>query len=175
MPSGVEEHESGVPDELVVTNARAKRDDVARRISTDALVLAADTVVTCGDHVLGKPDSHEDARRMLTMLSGRTHSVFTGLAVCDTASGKTAEGAERTSVTFRTLRPGDIDRFIESVNPVDRAGAYTVDGPGSLLVERYEGCYYNVLGLPLVRLDCLLDELGFRLFDMMDGSRAAFL
>ena len=77
-----------------------------------------------------------------------------------TATGRTAEGFESTDVTFRTLTPCEIRRFVEAVRPLDRAGAYTVDGPGGLLVERYDGCYQNVLGLPIVRLDILLREVG---------------
>jgi septum formation protein len=112
---------------------------------------------------------------MLRKLSGNTHQVLTGIAVIDTATGRAAEGCESTDVTFRELSDAEIDRFICAVNPVDRAGAYTVDGPGTLIVARYDGCYQNVLGLPMVRLDEVLRQIGFNLFDMMDASRCAFL
>jgi septum formation protein len=101
--------------------------------------------------------------------------VLTGLALVDTATGRTAEGFESTDVTFRPLASHEIDRFVHAVRPTDRAGAYTVDGPGSLLVERYDGCYQNVLGLPIVRLDRLLRDLGYSLFNLMDPGRAVFL
>jgi septum formation protein len=84
-------------------------------------------------------------------------------------------GSETTDVTFRTLTDAEIDRFVEAVNPVDRAGAYTVDGPGSLIVARYDGCYQNVLGLPIVRLDKLLRGIGHSLFDLMNPEQARFL
>jgi len=159
----------------VISNARMKLDAVVARLDTPALVIAADTLVFLTDHILGKPADLAEARAMLAALSGRTHEVITGLAVCDTASGAVAEGAEITEVTFRQLSSAEIECFVEVVNPVDRAGAYTVDGPGTLLVERYNGCYQNVLGLPLIRLDLLLHELGCSLFDLMDPARCRFL
>ena len=112
---------------------------------------------------------------MIARLSGKTHQVITGLAIIDTGTGRAAEGFESTDVTFRELSSEEIARFVEAVNPVDRAGAYTVDGPGSLLVARYNGCYQNVLGLPIVRLDALLRSVGYSLFELMDHNRCVFL
>ena len=175
IPSNVEETFEGDPAAMVVVNARAKRDDVAGRLDSPALVIAADTLVFLGEHVLGKPADSVEARRMLERLSGNTHQVVTGIAVADTAMGRAAEGYESTDVTFRELSSPEIERFICAVNPIDRAGAYTVDGPGTLLVARYDGCYQNVLGLPMVRLDEVLRQIGFNLFEMMDTSRCAFL
>lgn len=163
------------PAFIVETNAARKRDDIAQRSDTPAVVIAADTLVFLDEHVLPKPVDEAEACAMLTRLSGRTHQVYTGLAVVDTASGQAAQGHERTDVTFRDLTPEEIDRFVKTVKPLDRAGAYTVDGPGSLLVARYDGCYMNVLGLPIVRLDLLLREIGVRLFDRMHPHRAVFL
>ncbi len=175
MVSGAEERFEGEPAAMVVTNARAKRDDVAGRLDFPALVIAADTLVFLGNRVLGKPVDSDEARAMLAELSGRTHKVLTGLSLIETATGKTAEGYESTEVTFRALSSREIDRFVAAVNPIDRAGAYTVDGPGSLLVARYNGCYQNVLGFPIVRLDLLLGELGYRLFDLMNAEHCHFL
>lgn len=175
VPSRASEIFEGVPSEIVVINARAKRDDVAAAIDGDALIIAADTLVFLDEHVLGKPRDLEEASRMLHRLSGRTHQVITGLALLSTATGKAVDGFECTDVTFRHLTSEEIARFVEAVKPVDRAGAYTVDGPGTLLVERYHGCYQNVLGLPMVRLDALCREVGMSLFDLMEGSRAVFL
>ncbi|HUW62846.1 MAG TPA: Maf family protein [Candidatus Bathyarchaeia archaeon] len=175
IPSRVEETLEGDPATMVVINARAKRDDVAGRLDSPALVIAADTLVFLGDHVLGKPADSAEARRMLEKLSGNTHQVLTGLSVVDTSTGRVAEGYESTDVTFRELSSSEIEGFMRAVNPIDRAGAYTVDGPGALLVARYDGCYQNVLGLPLVRLDEVLRQIGFTLFELMDTSRCAFL
>lgn len=175
LTTDIEEVLEGEPATVVVSNAKAKCADAVTRLDSDALVIAADTLVFLGDRVLGKPAGAVEARSMLEALSGNTHQVLTGLAITDTATGKTAEGFESTDVTFRTLTPTEIDRFVDAVNPVDRAGAYTVDGPGSLLVARYNGCYQNVLGFPIVRLDLLLRELGYSLFDLMNSRRATFL
>lgn len=173
--SGVDEHFEGTPEEMVISNARLKRDDVAAKLNETAVIIAADTLVFLEEHVLGKPADAGEARRMLARLSGNTHQVLTGLSLVDTGSGRTAEGFEATDVTFRALTPDEIERFVAAVNPVDRAGAYTVDGPGSLLVARYDGCYQNVLGLPIVRLDGLLRQLGYSLFEMMDAAGCRFL
>jgi septum formation protein len=175
MVSDAEERFEGDPTTVVIANARAKRDDVAARVEPPAIVIAADTLVFLGKRILGKPAGQDEARKMLAALSGKTHRVVTGLSLLDKSSGKTAEGYEATDVTFRPLSAREIDQFVAAVNPIDRAGAYTVDGPGSLLIERYNGCYQNVLGFPLVRLDLLLRELGYSLFDFMDAGECQFL
>jgi septum formation protein len=176
VPSDAPEVDTGpVPAAIVEANARAKRDEVARRMAEPAVVIGADTLVFLDEHVLSKPADQAEARAMLRRLSGNTHQVLTGLAIIDAVTGQTAEGAETTDVTFRTLSGAEIDRFVELVNPVDRAGAYTVDGPGSLLVARYDGCYQNVLGLPMVKLDKLLRQVGYNLFEHMTRDRAVFL
>lgn len=176
MPGSVEEHFDGTPEAMVVSNARAKRDEAAARLEgPPAVVIAADTLVFLDGEPLGKPADLSEARAMLGRLSGRTHQVLTGLAVLDTATGTAAEGHETTGVTFRELSGEAIDHFVHAVNPVDRAGAYTVDGPGTLLVARYEGCYQNVLGLPIVRLDALLHTLGHDLLALADPAQARFL
>lgn len=176
IPSAANEHFNGTPVEMVVSNATAKRDDVAAGMGNPpAIVIAADTLVFLGDEPLGKPASLEEARAMLRRLSGRTHEVMTGVALIDTSTGQTASGHEVTGVHFRNLTDDAIDHFVHAVRPLDRAGAYTVDGPGTLLVDRYEGCYQNVLGLPIVRLDSLLRTIGHDLFTWMDAERAQFL
>lgn len=176
VPSRTPEIDEGAsPKTIVIENAMRKRDDVAGRIGSPALVIAADTLVFLDERVLSKPRDLDEARAMLARLSGRTHDVLTGIAVSDTCTGRRVEGYERTGVTFRALTPAEIDHFVHAVKPLDRAGAYTVDGPGSLLVARYEGCYQNVLGLPIVRLHTLLLDLGHDLFELMDGPRSVFL
>jgi len=175
IPSGAPETAEGSPEEIVVENACAKRNDVADRLETPAVVIAADTLVFLGDEPLGKPGTLNEARAMLRRLSGQTHRVMTGVAVCDTANSKQASGCETTGVTFRDLSAAEIDCFVNAVRPLDRAGAYTVDGPGSLLVSKYEGCYQNVLGLPIVHLDKLIRSIGYSLFDLMNGNKSVFL
>jgi septum formation protein len=177
IPSGAPECDDAPPPDVTVLNARAKRDEVARRLDggPPAVVIAADTLVFLDGETLSKPAGFDEARAMLSRLSGNTHEVITGLALCDTATGEQAEDYEVTEVTFRRLSPSEIDAFVETVKPTDRAGGYTSDGPGSLLIAGYRGCYYNVLGLPVVRLDQLLRGLGISLFDEMDRDRALFL
>lgn len=175
LVSKADEILEGVPEEIVVINARRKLDDVVATLYEPALAIAADTLVFLDEHVLGKPGDLVEARQMVSRLAGRTHQVITGVAVADTSADRCVTGFERTDVTFRPLSEEEVSHFVEIVRPFDRAGAYTVDGPGSLLVASYRGCYQNVLGLPIVRLDRLLRELGYSLFDLMDPARATFL
>lgn len=164
-----------VPAAIVEANARNKRDAVAARLKTPSIVVAADTLVFLEEQILSKPGSRDEAIAMLQRLSGNTHQVVTGMALINQQTGATIEGSETTNVTFRILSLPEIERFVDAVNPLDRAGAYTVDGPGSLLVARYDGCYQNVLGLPIVRLDQLLRRIDVYLFDRMDPKQAQFL
>ena len=176
IPSNAPEIDEGAePATIVIENAKRKRDDVVSRLESPALVVAADTLVFLDGHVLSKPRDLDEARAMLRRLSGRTHEVITGLAIADMQRGTRIEGHELTRVTFGNLSDVEIDHFVHAVKPLDRAGAYTVDGPGSLLVARYDGCYQNVLGLPIVCLQKLLLKLGHDLFELMDAPRAKFL
>lgn len=167
--------EGGAPATLVEENACAKCEEVISRVAYPAVIISADTLVFCDGEVLSKPQDIDEARSMLRRLSGNTHQVITGIAVANTADGRRARGSEITDVTFRSLSDEEIETFIRVVNPIDRAGAYTVDGPGSLFVSRYDGCYYNVLGLPIVRLDKLLRKVGVFLFQRINARKAKFL
>jgi len=172
----IEECDTGnLPAGIVEANAEHKCRAVGETVQGDALIIAADTLVFLDEAVLSKPASLDDAREMLRRLSGNTHQVITGMAIMDKGSGCMATGSESTDVTFRPLSENEINRFVDTVRPLDRAGAYTVDGPGSLLVSRYDGCYQNVLGLPIVRLDKLLRTLGYSLFELMHPEKARFL
>lgn len=175
LPADIEEHLIGDPKDVVLQNARGKCEKTLKQVTGPAVVIAADTLVVYDSQILSKPKDLSEARRMLSLLSGKTHCVITGLAVGDLEKKQILTDCEVTKVTFRVLSPKEIDAFVDAVHPLDRAGAYTVDGPGSLLVERYEGCFYNVLGLPIVRLDCLLKKLGISLFDEMKAENAKFL
>lgn len=145
------------PEEAVRLLAR-------RKASADASagahlpVLAADTVVALDGVLLGKPVDGADARRMLRLLSGRTHEVYTG--VCLSAGGRVAELAQCTRVTFYPLSEELIDRYAASGEPLDKAGAYGIQGRGSVLVARIEGDYYNVVGLPAAETVRLLASAG---------------
>jgi septum formation protein len=148
----------GEPPLVVVERlARAK----ARRIAADAreaLVIAADTIVVVDEHILNKPVDVADARRMLCALQGRRHDVYT--AVCVTQGGREAAGVEDTGVWFRPLTDAEIDAYIATGEPMDKAGAYGIQGYGATIVERVDGDFFTVVGLPLVRLTKLLVEIG---------------
>jgi nucleoside triphosphate pyrophosphatase len=120
------------------------------------LVLGADTCVVCDGHILGKPADTTDARRMLELLSGRTHAVLTGLAVV--TKGKIVRDLEITQVTFNRIDDAEIARYIVSGEPLDKAGAYAIQGYAARWIPRIEGCYFNVVGLPIARTIALLAE-----------------
>ena len=145
------------PDRLVEELSRRKCAEVSAA-HPDALVSAADTVVSIDSQVLGKPRSEEEAGRMLRALSGRLHVVYTGVTVC--CQGKTITESESTSVRFRPLTDADIIRYIATGEPMDKAGAYGIQGYGSVLVEGISGDYYNVMGLPVCRLAKMLARFG---------------
>lgn len=151
------------PDELVMELSRCKAAEVAavQSADDDAVVIGADTVVVLDGAVLGKPKDADDARRMLRALSGRSHTVFTGVTVIRGA--RTLRCAERTEVYFRPLSDGEIDRYIATGEPMDKAGAYGAQGYASLFVERLEGDFFNVMGLPLCALGKLLKQLDVKL------------
>jgi septum formation protein len=131
--------------------ALEKAQDVASRIKK-GIVIGADTIVVMDHHVLGKPRSARDARRMLRLLSGRSHTVYTGFALVDAQTGRTRIGVESTKVRFRALSTSEIDQYVSSGSPMDKAGAYGIqDDFGAVFVQRVTGCYYTVVGFPLSR------------------------
>lgn len=133
------------PEDHVRRLARLKAETVGD--VGDAVVLGADTMVVIDHHILGKPASAGDARRMLRLLSGRTHEVLTG--ICLRAPGSTVIEVAATRVTFSPLSDGEIEDYVASGEPMDKAGAYAIQGLASKFIERIEGCYFNVVGLPI--------------------------
>ena len=158
---GVDEtvHEGETPLTYVLRVAREKAAAGARR-SPGALVLAADTAVVLGGLILGKPASVDDARRMVRALSGRRHSVMTGVALDGSAR---ASAVVETAVWFRELTEGEISWYAASGEPLDKAGAYAIQGAGGMLVQRIEGSASNVVGLPLAETVELLQRAGLRM------------
>ncbi len=149
------------PSELVQRLANAKADLVAARAVGPAIVIAADTVVVLEGQILGKPRSTDDARRMLEKLSGRTHSVVTGVSLIRLPDVERSTFVETTLVHFHRLPANEITRYLASGEPLDKAGAYAIQGRAGRYIPRIEGCYYNVVGLPLARLLKELHELGW--------------
>ncbi len=149
------------PNELVQRLANAKAELVAARAVGPAIVIAADTVVVLDGHILGKPRSTDDSRHMLEQLSGRTHTVLTGVALARLPDAERRQFVESTLVHFAPLSPEEISRYLATEEPHDKAGAYGIQGRAGRYIPRIEGCYFNVVGLPLSRLLVSLHELGW--------------
>lgn len=136
------------PKQVVETLASQKAKDVFNH-NQDSIVIGADTVVAINDTILGKPSDAKEARQMLTMLSGNTHEVYTGVAIV--SSEHSLIFHEKTLVTFWDLTLSEINKYIESGEPFDKAGSYGIQGLGALFVKEIQGDYYNVVGLPLAK------------------------
>jgi septum formation protein len=159
-------NEDLLPDEAAAAYVQRLAEEKAQAVwnayqSSDTaddplIVLGADTCVVCDGHILGKPTDTADARRMLKLLSGRTHAVLTGLAAV--TNRKIARDVEVTQVTFNCLDDADIAQYIASAEPLDKAGAYAIQGYAARWIPRIEGCYFNVVGLPIARTIALLAE-----------------
>ena len=145
-------HPSMVVEELSLRKAKA----VAAHADQDDLIIAADTVVALEGTVLGKPSDEGDAFTMLSALSGNRHYVYTGVTVIQ--GDKTVTQHEVTTVTFRDVEPEEIDNYIATGEPMDKAGAYGIQGLGSLFISGIDGDYFNVMGLPIYRLGRILAE-----------------
>lgn len=137
-----------MPDKAVKYLAELKGDAVSTKI--DGVIISADTVVTLDNTILGKPSDEQDAERMLKMLSGKTHYVYTGVCIQD--SKRKTVFCEKTAVTFYELDEAEIKEYVATGEPMDKAGAYGIQGLGALLVKKIDGDYLNVVGLPMARL-----------------------
>jgi septum formation protein len=149
------------PQALAQRLADAKADLVAARAVGTAIVIAADTVVALDGQLLGKPSSTDDARRMLEQLSGRTHSVHTGVSLIRLPDADRLHFVETTLVTLSQLTADEISQYLATEEPYDKAGSYAIQGRAGRYIPRIEGCYYNVVGMPLAHLIAALRELGW--------------
>jgi septum formation protein len=163
ISSAVDEtpYDNETPNQMVQRLADAKAELVAARAVGPAILVAADTVVVLDGQILGKPRSTDDARRMLQLFSGRTHSVVTGATVIRLPEMERRQFIETTLVTFAPLSRDEISRYLSTDEPYDKAGAYAIQGHAGRYIPRIEGCYFNVVGLPLARLVATLQELGW--------------
>lgn len=140
------------PIQTVKRLALHKSDEAISKIE-NGILITADTIVVLGNEIIGKPRNKKDAFYILSKLSGKTHSVFTGFAVVNLKNKKKIVDYEKTEVTFRDLTPKEITDYIKTGSPMDKAGAYGIqDDFGAVFVKRINGCYYNVVGLPLAKL-----------------------
>ncbi len=159
IPSNVKESNTPLQkkEEVVLTNARLKGLSVAEA-HPDALVISADTIVVLDDQILGKPEDEADAFRMLQLLSGRTHQVYTAIGLFFEHYQRRTLDVVCTDVTFRSLTEDEIWAYINTGEPFDKAGGYGIQEQGALLVDRIDGCYFNVVGFPLSRFFTMLTE-----------------
>jgi septum formation protein len=144
--------------------ARAKADDVAAQVER-GLILGADTIVVCEGILFGKPRDGAEAQDMLLRLAGRTHQVITGVAVVEAGTGRAEVDAATTAVRLRAFDTAEAAAYVATGEPLDKAGAYAIQGRGALLVEGIEGDYSNVVGLPLPTLAMLLRRFGLNVWD----------
>jgi len=149
------------PQDMVRRLAAAKAELVAARAVGPAIVLAADTIVALEGIVFGKPRTSEDARQMLEKLSGRTHSVVTGVAMIRLPDIEKREFSEATQVHFSQITKDEIANYLRSGEPFDKAGSYAIQGLGGRFIPRIDGCYFNIVGLPLARVCKELALLGW--------------
>ncbi|MDQ6768012.1 MAG: Maf family protein [Candidatus Eremiobacteraeota bacterium] len=147
------------PAEIALLHALGKARQAAA--NGPAVLIAADTVVDVDGEILGKPADAKDAAAMLRKLSGREHRVYTGFAVIDRLSGQRQSGVESTAVRFVQLSDAEIDAYVSTGDPLDKAGAYGIQGRGGMLVSSISGDFYTVMGLPLARIGAALRELGY--------------
>ncbi|MFW9923905.1 MAG: Maf family protein [Candidatus Thorarchaeota archaeon] len=152
-------------EEKIIQLATDKALCVAKTLSIDekknGIILGADTIVVLNNEIIGKPTDFNDAVGMLSKLAGKTHFVFTGICLYDFLKDRIHTGVERTRVTMADWNEIRIRAYIQSENVMDKAGAYAIQGIGAAMIEKIEGCFYNVMGLPVSRLVKMLDEMGF--------------
>jgi len=156
---------SASPSELARIIALQKAQQVASGLD-EGIIIAADTVVTWAGNVMGKPNYREEAYHMLSCLSGQCHQVITGICVIDVMDNIPETAAESTDVFFRSLSSHEINNYLDHGEWEDKAGAYAIQGRGALLVDHIIGCYYNVVGLPLNRLNLMLRSKGLDLLEV---------
>lgn len=142
-------------EEIALGKAKAILNDV----DNDSIIISADTVVSFEGEILGKPKDEEDAFRMLTMLSGNTHEVYSGVCIINTKTNEILNESFKTIVSFSEISDEDKLNYIKSGSPLDKAGAYGIQDEGGVFVESINGCFYNVVGLPLNKVDQMLKSI----------------
>jgi septum formation protein len=162
IPSDIDEGEHPLhiePSHYSMQLAEKKAMDVASKLGYDAIVIGADTIVVIDDEILNKPKSENEAKEMLRRLSGRTHTVFTGVSVVRTDVANPITNYKATEVTFRELTDREIELYVSTGSPMDKAGAYGIqDDIGAVFISHIKGCYYNIVGLPLELLYGMMQQ-----------------
>lgn len=152
MDSEIEEvaEKYTMPEVHVLELAQKKAIKVAEEMN-EGFSVGADTIVVLNGEILGKPQEMNQAREMLKKLSGKTHAVYTGFAIVEKPTGRMVSDYERTQVTFRALEDAEIENYIQTENPMDKAGAYGIQDQSAIFAKKINGCFYNVVGLPLTK------------------------
>ncbi len=165
VPSKIDEEQYNHlgPVEMVKELARAKAEEVAALVE-DTVVIGSDTIVVLDDKVLGKPSDQTEARDMLRKLQNRRHSVYTGIAVWDTFSGQVVVDYDKTDVFMGSITDKDILEYVKTGEPMDKAGAYGIQGVGGIFVEKINGSYFTVMGLPIHKLVKILKDFDISIF-----------
>jgi len=172
IPSQIEENidEENFSFELIEKLALEKAQDVAVKIDVPAVVIGSDTVVVINEHILGKPKDKDEACRMLKLLSGRAHKVISAIAIVDTITQKIITDHVVSEVTFKNLTDSEIYSYIETGEPMDKAGAYAIQGLGSKFISSISGCYNNIVGISLSKLVEMLKEFRINIKYNQTGS-----
>jgi septum formation protein len=171
IPPGYEERmpeTTSDPAGLVMTFAQEKVADVIRR-GINGLVIGADTIIAKGERIYGKPADRNDAIAMLSSLIGATHQVYTGYSLCDTRTGKNHTAFDVASVTVGTPSSQEIAAYVDLTEPYDKSGSYAVQGPAAVFIQKIEGDYFTIMGLPVFKLGHSLQEFGISL--LLDHHR----
>lgn len=158
-------HKMGIA-KLVMLNARRKT-EAAAKFFKRGIILGVDTLVLLKDKPIGKPRSEVAAKKLLKALSGNVVFVYTGLSLLDKGKNRWAEGFEKTRLRVKNIDPKDISRYLELLRPYDKAGGFSIEGPGSLLFDDLRGSYFNVLGLPMGKLAELFGKIGHNILDFI--------
>ena len=163
VPSNCDEkiNDDNFTYEKIENIAINKAKDVEKRIKDDAIIIAADTVVVLNGKILGKPHSKQDAYNMISALSGKTHEVITAIAMIDTQTKKIITNSKSTRVKFRYIDENEIQKYIDTNEPYDKAGAYAAQGLAAIFIEKIDGCFNNVVGISLFEVDKMLKSLGY--------------
>lgn len=165
IPSEIDEPENTncKPEEFVKQLALAKAQEIANKLNYNAIVIGADTTVVVEGLSLGKPIDHNDAYKMLKILSNREHKVITGIAIIDTSTNTIMVDHVESEVYFKNLTDEEINEYIKTGEPMDKAGAYAIQGLASTFITGINGCYNNIVGLPIYKLGIMLKEFNIDL------------
>lgn len=168
LPSGIEEciDKTRHISEIVQINAVGKSEVVAEGL-TEAVIIGADTLVVCDNDIIGKPLDEPAARKMLSKFSGSEIEVYTGLCVIDAAVNRKAKGFERSSLTVVSLRDSQCREYFHLLGPYDKAGGFSIEGVGSFIFDNIRGSYFNILGLPMIKLRELFEKIDLNILDFI--------